>query len=149
LRELRTVLTNASGSRHIADREMVQGRFGQLVVSLQAVEALAYAFYERVDALAIGEKLAWSRDDRYRPRALAVHATQVALECVQMAFHRSGSGGLVRPNIFEKLLRDMSVAATHSVVDDTAFASYAQQLVETGGPIELADRVGSFGPGGQ
>ncbi len=147
LRELRMVLTTASGARHVADREMVQGRFGQLVVSLQAIEALAYAFYERVDALAIGEKLGWSHDDRYRPRALAVHATQVALECVQMAFHRSGSAGLRQPNVFEKLLRDMSVAATHAVVDDTAFASYAQQLIETGGPVELGGHVGSLWPG--
>ena len=147
LRELRMVLTAASGTRHVADREIVQGRFGQLVVSLQAVEALAYVFYERVDALAVGEKLGWSHDDRYRPRALAVHATQVALECVKMAFHRSGSAGLHQPNIFEKLLRDMSVAATHAVVDDTAFTSYAQQLIETGGPLELAHQTSNFQPG--
>ena len=147
LRELRLVLATPPGGRHVADREMVQGRFGQLVVQLQAVEALALALYDRVDAAATGEPLCWSRDDRHLPRALAVHGTQVALECVQVAFHRSGSAGLRRPNIFEKLLRDMSVAATHAIVDDAAFATCAQHLVETAGPIELADRA-STRPGG-
>ncbi len=148
LRELRLVLATPPSGRQIADREVVQGRFGQLVVALQAIEALAYALYDRVDAEAVGELQSWSQDDRYRPRALAVHATQVALECVQMAFHRSGSAGLRRPNIFEKLLRDMSVAATHTVVDDAAFAAYAQHVIETSGPIELADRVQTPRSGG-
>ena len=145
LRELRLVLTGASGSRHIADRETVQGHFGQLVIKLQAVEALAQSVYERVDAIAIGTGEAWSQDDRYRPRALAAQATLTALECVHMAFQRSGSAGLRSPNIFEKLLRDMSVAATHAVVDDAAFASYAQHLIETDGPIELTTRVSHSG----
>ncbi len=149
LRELRLVLAGASGGRHIADRETVQGCFGQLVVRLQAIEALADSVYERVDAIASGTGEAWSQDDRYRPRALAAQATLVALECVHMAFRRSGSAGLRSPNIFEKLLRDMSVAATHAVVDDAAFASYAQQLIEADGPIELSAWAGHSGAKGR
>ena len=140
VRELRTVISNGAGRRQIADREMVQGSLGQLVIALQAIEALAYEVYDSLDARAVGEAAAWSTDDRYLPRALAVQATQIALQCTQVAFHRSGLAGLHRPNIFEKLLRDMSVAATHVIVDDTAFAAYAQHLIETGGPVHLRDR---------
>ena len=132
LRELQRLLATPLSGRHSADREMVQGRFGQLVVALQAVEALTYALYDQVDADALGERQGWSQDDRCCPRALAAYATQVALDCVQVAFHRSGLAGLRRPNVFEKLLRDMSVAATHAMVDDSAFPNYAQRLIETG-----------------
>ena len=147
LRELRLVLAAPAG-RPVADREAVQARFGQLVIALQATEALADALYRRVDAEAIGEDQRWSQQDRHRPRALAVHATQLALDCVHMAFHRSGAAALRRPNIFEKLLRDMSVAATHALVDDAAFATYAQHVIETGGPLDLAERTGAPMAGG-
>jgi hypothetical protein len=63
---------------------------------------------------------------------LAAQASDLALECVQLAFRRSGLTALHKPNILEKLLRDMSVAAAHAMVDDSAFASYAQHLVESG-----------------
>ena len=141
LHELQMALASRA-NRLVADREMVQGRFGQLVVAMQAVESLATSFYSRVDAAAAGEWQAWSPSDRHVPRALAVHATQVALECVQVAFHRSGAAGLRHPNIFEKLLRDMSVAATHAVVDDSAFATHARHLIEAGGPMGRSDRAG-------
>ncbi len=139
LRELRFVLAKPLAGRQVADREVVQGQFGQAVVKLQSVEALGYWLYRRVDAAATGALQSWSHEDQYLPRALAVWATQLALECVQLAFHRSGSNAMHRPSVLEKLLRDMSVAATHVGVDDIAFASYAQHLMETGAPLELSD----------
>ena len=141
LRELRLVLASPSVGRNIADREIVQEQFGRSVLRLQAVEAMAYSLYGRVDAAALGESQSWSAGERHLPRVLAAQATELALECVQLAFHRSGLAALHRPNILEKLLRDMSVAATHVVVDDSAFASYAQHLVETGGSFEFVRAV--------
>ena len=94
-----------------------------------------------MDAAAIGEGRDWSRDDRFLPRALAARGTQVALACVRTAFRRSGSAGLRRPNVFEKLLRDMSVAATPAIVDDAALAAHAQHLIEAGGRIGLLDKA--------
>lgn len=138
LHELRLVLAQPPAGRHIGDRELVQEEFGRSVVRLQAVEALACSLYARIDAAALGEAQSWSEGERHLPRVLAAQASELALECVQLAFRRSGLAALHRPNILEKLLRDMSVAANHAVVDDAAFASYAQHLVETGLPFEFA-----------
>ena len=138
LRELRLILARPPAGRHIGDREIVQEQFGRSVLRLQTIEALAYSLYARVDAAALGERQSWLDGERHLPRVLAAQATELALECVQLAFRRSGVAALHRPNILEKLLRDMSVAATHVVVDDSAFASYAQHLVETGGQLEFA-----------
>lgn len=131
LAELCELLARGSAGRHTADREVVQSQLGQMEVSLQAIEALALSIYSRVDAAAMGEPHAWNAADRHLPRAVAVQATQLALESVQMAFHRSGAVAVRSPNVLEKLLRDMSVAATHVMVDDTAVAAYAQHLIES------------------
>ena len=137
LRELRLVLAQPPAGRHMGDRELVQEQFGRSVLRLQAVEALAYSLYARIDAAALGEAQSWSTGERHLPRVLAAQASELALECVQLAFRRSGLTALHKPNILEKLLRDMSVAAAHAVVDDSAFASYAQHLVESGLSFEF------------
>ncbi len=147
LRELRAASAAPPSARHVSDREVVQKELGRAVVRLQAIEALAYSLYDRIDRAAVGEPQAWSGADRYLPRALAASATEVALECVQLAFHRAGLLALHSPNIFDKLLRDMSVAATHSIVDDAAFPAYAQHLIETGAALELTSRANRTTPG--
>ncbi len=145
LQELRRILARPPAGRHIADREIVQEQFGRSVLRLQAVEALAIAFYTRVDAAALGGQQSWSGGERYLPRVLAAQASELALECVQLAFRRAGLAAMHRPNILEKLLRDMSVAATHVVVDDSAFASYAQHLVEAGYTFDFAGAAAPLG----
>ena len=137
LRELRLILAQPPGGRHLGDRELVQEQFGRSVLRLQTVEALSHSLYARIDAAALGEKQSWSDGERYLPRVLAAQASELALECVQLAFRRSGLAALRRPNILEKLLRDMSVAAAHAMVDDSAFTTYAQHLVESGLSFEF------------
>ncbi len=145
LRELRLILAQPPAGRHIGDREIVQEQFGRSVLRLQTVEALSYSLYARIDAAALGASQSWFDGERHLPRVLAAQATELALECVQLAFRRSGLAALHRPNILEKMLRDMSIAATHVVVDDSAFASYAQHLVETGARLEFAGLTSDFG----
>ena len=140
LKELRGLLAKPVPGRHICDREVVQEELGRAVVQLQAVEALAYSVFARIDAAAAGESRSWPASDRHLPRSLAAWATALALECVQLAFRRAGLSALHKPNIFDKLLRDMSVAATHVVVDDSSFPSYAQHLMETGAPLKLSNQ---------
>ena len=146
LRELRLVFSRPLPGRYVADREVVEGEMGRAIVELHAVEALAHSLFARIDAAACGEPQAWSYTERHLPRALASWATNLALKCVQMAFHRAGLAALRKPNIFDKLLRDMSVAATHVVVDDLAFPAYAQHLIETGAPLDLGAHTFPFTP---
>jgi len=132
LGELRQVFTQPPAGHHVGDRELVQEQFGRAAVRLQTIEALAESVYRRIDAAMLGDVEAWSGHDRHLPRVLAAQASELALECVQLAFRRSGMASLRRPNIHEKLLRDMSVAAIHTVVDDYAFATYTQSIIENG-----------------
>ena len=140
LRELRLILAQPPGGRHLGDRELVQEQFGRSVLRLQTVEALSHSLYARIDAAALGQTQSWSDGERYLPRVLAAQASELAVECVQLAFRRSGLAALRRPNILEKLLRDMSVAAAHAMVDDSAFTTYAQHLVESGLSFEFRAR---------
>ena len=130
LDELRHGLAHPSPGRHTADREVVRSELGRAMIKLQSIETTAWALYARVDAAALGNEEELIGIDRRVPRALATWATEVALELAQLSFRRSGVAALRRPNVVEKLLRDMSVAATHVLVDDTAFAAYAQELLE-------------------
>ena len=132
LREFRLVLSRPPAGRHIGDREMVQEQFGRCVLRLRAIEALTASIYARIDAASLGELQVWSDGDRHLPRTLAAQSSELALECVQLAFRRSGIAALHKPNIYDKLMRDMNVAATHVVVDDSAFVSFAQDLIENG-----------------
>lgn len=136
LRELRSALASGSAGRRTADREVVQSELGRAVVELQAVEAAATTVFGRADAAASGDVEAWREDDRYLPRALAAWATKSALDWAQLAFRRSGAFALHRPNVLEKLLRDMSVAATHVMVDDSGLGGYGQHLIETSAVLE-------------
>ena len=146
LQELRAGAATAPAGRYALDREVVQRQVGQALVRLGAAEALAASLYARIDGAALGRPQAWSHADRHLPRALAVWATELAGECCQLAFHRSGSAALTRPSMPDKLLRDMGVAAKHVVVDDTAFAFHAQHFVEAG--YGAAERLRSAGAGG-
>ena len=129
--ELRGLLAQGFPGRHTADREVVQTELAQAEIDLNAIAAYAYAVYAKVDDAALGNLNSWSDADRHLPRALAVKATQSALRCTELAFHRAGGVAVRRPNVLEKLLRDMSVAATHVIVDDTALATYGQHLIES------------------
>ena len=131
LAELRRHLADMTAGRHTGDREVVQSQLGAAVIQMQAVEAYAMATYGRIDAAATGDARAWRDQDVHVPRALAARATQGALEATHLAFQRAGAPALHGPNILEKLLRDMSVAATHVMVDDGAVARYGQHLLET------------------
>jgi alkylation response protein AidB-like acyl-CoA dehydrogenase len=144
LRELRHALAHPAPGRHVGDREVVQSELGRATIKLQAIETAAADLYGRIDAAALGGGQQLSDADPGVPRALATWATEVALECVQLTFRRSGVAALQRPNILEKLLRDMSVAATHFLVNDTAFAAYAEYLIEAAGvdPLTGGDRAG-------
>ena len=130
------------GRQRTADREVVQRELGQALVTLRAIEATAHSIYTQVDAATTGREQSWPATDRRLPRALGVWATGRALQCVELAFHRAGAASLQRPNILEKLLRDMNVAASHVMVDDTALCSYAREFIESAGAASATGESG-------
>jgi alkylation response protein AidB-like acyl-CoA dehydrogenase len=143
LRELREALAHPAPGRHTADREVVRSELARAMITLQAIETTAWSLYAKVDATALGDLEALQGVEPLLPRALAAWATEVALDLTQLTFRRAGMAALRRPNIIEKLMRDMSVAATHVLVDDRAFAAYADHVVETRG--STVEPGGPFG----
>jgi indole-3-acetate monooxygenase len=130
LHELRKSLAHASPGRQAADREVVQSELARAMIKLQSIESTALSIYSRVDAAALGDPDKLVGLDARVPRAVAALSTEMAVEFVQLAFRRAGIVALHSPNVLEKLLRDMNVAATHVLVDDTAFASYGEHLIQ-------------------
>lgn len=121
-----------ASARITGSHELVQAQFGRAVLRLRTVKALALALFGRLDQTAVSNCTAIDADDRGLRRVVAAQVSELALETVQRAFRRSGFAALRHGGIFEKLLRDMNVAATHWLVDASAFAKYAEQVLEHG-----------------
>lgn len=129
LRELADSLARDEVHRRTSDREVVHAEIGRASMRLAAVDALAHAFAARADDAATGGENRLTQWGEAFPRAMAVEATETALQCVTLAFRRGASRSVYSPNIVERLLRDMNTAAAHIVVDDTAFADHGARLL--------------------
>jgi len=62
-------------------------------------------------------------------RAMAVHATDVAIKTATMAYHFAGNTGLHHPHIVGRLLRDLNTAGIHQVVSDTAYENHGKFIL--------------------
>ena len=59
-------------------------------------------------------------------RAVAVHATETALEVVTSSFRYAGGAALYDSNILQRCLRDLNAAAQHFMVSDSAYEALGQ-----------------------
>ena len=59
-------------------------------------------------------------------RAMAVYATDLAIETVTNAFHFAGNTGLHHPHVLGRLLRDLNAAGLHQVMSDTAYENHGK-----------------------
>jgi alkylation response protein AidB-like acyl-CoA dehydrogenase len=109
-------------------REMHFNQFGRLQVQLDAITSLVL------------ERLARDYDDLSDPMvdpetvgianlAMSAHATELARDCVEFAYRVAGAQGLYRPNIFERLLRDVHGATQHVGVQDSHYTDFGARVV--------------------
>ena len=59
-------------------------------------------------------------------RAVAVHATEAALEAVTGSFRYAGGGALYDTSVLQACLRDLNAAAQHFMVSDSAYEALGQ-----------------------
>jgi hypothetical protein len=59
-------------------------------------------------------------------RAISVHATDVAINTVTLAYHLAGNTGLHHPHVIGRLLRDINTAGIHQVMSDTAYENHGK-----------------------
>jgi len=112
----------------LGDRPTFQRFVGAAEARLRAARALA------VEANAA----AWqtvSEGGRLTPRrhaelrAVAVHATEAALDVVTSAFRYAGGGALHESSPLQACLRDLNAAAQHFMVSDSAYEALGQFVV--------------------
>ena len=93
-----------------------------------AARALLYERYRAVWAkVQAGQRL--TATELNELRALGTYCTDVAVEIVTQAFRYGGGKALFRPNIFERLLRDVNAAGQHFAVSDQAVEDYGRSLL--------------------
>ena len=118
----------ALAARKGTPRESLLTDLGRLTTQLEAATALAIATYERIqeqlvdrtaDVSAVGQP----------GQAVATHATQVALECIEAAYRSAGTAGLYLPNPFERLMRDAHGASQHVAVSPGHYTELGRRRV--------------------
>ena len=128
LDELIHLATTSRGtfrSSKLDERQVVHRFIGQADLKLRAVRALLHQRYEQLyaeicagklpDAAAIGEV-----------RAIALLATDIAVETVTQVYHFAGNTGLHHPHVIGRLLRDLNTAGLHQVMSDTAYENHGK-----------------------
>jgi alkylation response protein AidB-like acyl-CoA dehydrogenase len=128
LDELITIATTTRGTfraSKLEERQVVHRFIGEADLKLRAARAL---MHERYAAL-YDEVLAGHRPDASDiadVRAIAVHATDVAVWIATQAYHFAGNTGLHHPHVIGRLLRDLNTAGIHQVMSDTAYENHGK-----------------------
>jgi alkylation response protein AidB-like acyl-CoA dehydrogenase len=128
LDELIKVATTTRGtfrSSKLDERQVVHRQIAEADLKLRAARALMHERYAelwdkvnadgRPDAADIADV-----------RAIAVHATDIAIATATMAFHFAGATGLHHPHVLGRLLRDLNTAGIHQVMSDTAYENHGK-----------------------
>lgn len=128
LDELIAIATTTRGAfraSKLDERQVVHRFIGEADLKLRAARAL---MHERYAAL-YDNVLAGHRPDAADiadVRAMAVHATDVAVWIATQAYHFAGNTGLHHPHVIGRLLRDLNTAGIHQVMSDTAYENHGK-----------------------
>jgi alkylation response protein AidB-like acyl-CoA dehydrogenase len=107
------------------ERQVVHRFIGEADLKLRAARALMHERYAALyDKVLAGEKP--DAADIADVRAIAVHATDVAVWIATQAYHFAGNTGLHHPHVIGRLLRDLNTAGIHQVMSDTAYENHGK-----------------------
>jgi indole-3-acetate monooxygenase len=128
LDELIKIATTTRGtfrSSKLDDRQVVHRQIAEADLKIRAARAL---MHERYDQLYQKVKAGHLPDgaDIADVRAICLHATDVAINVVTMAYHFAGNTGLHHPHVLGRLLRDLNTAGLHQVMSDTAYENHGK-----------------------
>ena len=88
---------------------------------MSLMNASSLLIVSRPDFAALADPSIDAVNRHRQSRDVRAHATDVAQECVESAYRIAGTAALYRPNIFERLLRDVHGATQHIGVHDGHF----------------------------
>ena len=128
LDELITIATTTRGTfraSKLDERQVVHRFIGEADLKLRAARALMHERYaELYDKVCSGGKIDGS--EIADVRAMAVHATDLAVWVATSTFHFAGNTGLHHPHVLGRLLRDLNTAGVHQVMSDTAYENHGK-----------------------
>jgi alkylation response protein AidB-like acyl-CoA dehydrogenase len=112
----------------LVERGAFQRDLAEVDLRLRAARLLALERNRAVwDVVTSGQK----PDARLQAdlRAVAVFATDVALDVVQQAYRYAGGSAVFKPSILERSLRDLYTASQHFVVSTSAYEIFGQTML--------------------
>ena len=128
LDELIIIATTTRGTfraSKLDERQVVHRFIAESDIKLRAARALMHERYEALwDKVNAGQKPDGA--DIADVRAICVHATDVAISVVTMAYHFAGNTGLHHPHVIGRLLRDLNTTGIHQVMSDTAYENHGK-----------------------
>ncbi|MBK6660711.1 MAG: hypothetical protein IPG43_22425 [Proteobacteria bacterium] len=110
----------APGGSSMIDRGAVQRLIGHTEMRLRAARALNVEANEEVWETVAGGR-ALTAEQQCAVRSAATYATEVAVEVVNEAFRYAGASAIYEHSFMQRCLRDLTVAAQHYMVADTAY----------------------------
>jgi alkylation response protein AidB-like acyl-CoA dehydrogenase len=128
LDELIKIATTTRGtfrSSKLDERQVVHRQIAEADLKLRAARALMHERYGQLWDKVNGGELPDGADIA-DVRAIALHATDVAVATATMAFHFAGATGLHHPHVIGRLLRDLNTAGIHQVMSDTAYENHGK-----------------------
>jgi indole-3-acetate monooxygenase len=128
LDELINIATTTRGtfrSSKLDERQVVQRKIAEADLKIRSVRALMHERYDQLYRKAgAGHPLEGA--DIADVRAMAVYATDIAIEVATMAYHFAGNTGLRHPHVLGRLLRDLNTAGLHQVMSDTSYENHGK-----------------------
>jgi len=128
LDELIKIATSTRGtfrSSKLDERQVVHRKIAEADLKIRAVRALLHDRYQQLyDKVNAGHLPDGS--DIADVRAIAVYATDVAIDVATMAYHFAGNTGLRHPHVLGRTLRDLNTAGLHQVMSDTAYENHGK-----------------------
>jgi len=109
----------------LARRPTFQRFVGAAALRLRAARALAVEAHEAAWAT-VSTGGAPTPRQHAELRAVAVHATEAALEVVSGSFRYAGGSALYESSVLQRCLRDLNAAAQHFMVSDSAYENLGQ-----------------------
>ena len=126
--ELIKIATTTRGtfrSSKLDERQVVQRKIGEADLKIRSIRALMHERYDELYRKAsAGRPLEGA--DIAEVRAMAVYATDIAIDVATTAYHFAGNTGLRHPHILGRLLRDLNTAGLHQVMSDTAYENHGK-----------------------
>ncbi len=112
----------------LADRSVFQRTVAEGDLRLRAARGLVTEVFERA-WLTVCEGRVPEPQLQAQMRSAATFATDVALDVTSTAFRYGGGSAVWLNNILQRCLRDMYVAASHLMVNDSSYEDYGQFLL--------------------